>query len=160
MSISTAGFITFIRWLGWRGLLCLVLLGMLVMANRARDQVQRQVDALQAKVDVAATDLRASAAALGQSRAALNRAAGDIRLAVQAGRDWSSTVGTVNGLLTECQAENVRLGEDARQARARAAAITTAAERGISAAGKRFNSATPHCIASLKQMEAACSGQL
>lgn len=160
MSVSAPAVFSVVRWIGWRGFIAIFLLVMLMLTNRERDRVQKTADDRAAKLLVAASALSNASSQLSTAHASLNRASMQLRECSSNSEAWSSTAGVINQHLAVCQAENSRLGEDARAARARADAITSSANRGISAASKRFNSASPHCVAALKQMEVSCTGQL
>lgn len=150
--------VALVKWLGWRGLLALVFLGAGLWMMADRDAQARRAAQAEAMLSQRDETIRAKNEALRAAARALGTAAANIRIAARANSGWQDTVGTVTGLLDACQAENTRVSEDARKARALAERIEAQAERQIGDSLKRWNARSPQCDAALKSMEAACEG--
>lgn len=152
--------ISFIRWLGWRGILAAVLLAMLAWSNASRDRIAAKLVNARHALGSAELALRAANVVMTDAADELRRTEAAQRACALNTGEWSKTTGVVNEMLGQCQAENTRLAIDAKRAQVIARAAERRAENSIDAAGQRFNAASPHCIAALKQMESACTGQL
>ncbi len=153
-------FLAIIKFIGWRGALALLFALLALNAVRERDAQELRAVTAEGAAATAAALVAAKNTALLSAADALGRCAVDIRNAGSANNDWRNVTGQVNNLLGECQAENRRVSEDARNARRRAEQIEAQAERDMGNSVKRFQNATPPCVSALKTMGAACAGQL